>query len=930
MSKLKNFANKYFFIDELPFESRILNFVCLFGALAAGCALVSRFIAGLPFVTIAPIIIFLLTIVSLLFVSIRQTRYATILMTIIVYGLSVVFWPVLFFTIGGPDSGMVAYFAFAIILDFTLLKGKTRIGALIITVVVTVFCYVSTLFWGWGVLPKDGLSTYQKFIDTMQSVFIVGILMGLIILFQTKLYQNEKTKAENAINVLEAAQRTLTAIFESNPHMNVMFDSNFQPVECNPSAIEFMGFKTKGEMLGGFSEKMTKYIPPFQSSGRTSRSMFEVLSHAVKAGYMKFETELQVADKTRIIEMEFKRISNGESFALLGYMLDLTDIREKEWELVRRDELLKKAMEEAQAANQAKSAFLANMSHEIRTPMNSIMGFAELALDRAESPQVKEYLGKITDSTKWLLQIINDILDISKIESGKMEFEKIHFDLHGIFTRCQSVIMPSVNEKGLYLHVYAEPSIGKRLLGDPVRLYQALMNLLSNAVKFTQTGTVKLSSAIIDSNENETAVYFEVKDCGIGMTPEQLEKIFEPFTQADSSTTRNFGGTGLGLTITKNIVELMGGKLTVKSEPGVGSTFSFELTFETVAALDDIPRYDETNTIEKPHFDGLILICEDNAMNQQVICEHLTRVGIQSIVAENGRIGVEIVRERMQKGEKPFDLIFMDMFMPVMDGIEAAAKINKLGTGTPVVAMTANVMTNELEKYKENGMSDYVSKPFTSQELWRCLLKYLTPVGVSVMNEAEQTQDNDELKKKLRIKFVKDNQNKYAEISEAITARDRTLAHRLAHTLKTNAGMIGSTGLQNVAAEVEALLNAGSMPLAELMKTLETELSSTLEEFTLLLEEYKSRPAQESLNTEQVLTLFEKLGQMLEHINPECVNMLDEIRAIPGTEELARQIEDYDFETAARTLAELTRIFHTDSTTAPQSGALLRCACDAS
>jgi len=358
---------------------------------------------------------------------------------------------------------------------------------------------------------------------------------------------------------------------------------------------------------------------------------------------------------------------DGTPHLLEGYVFDITERHE---------------LQVAEAANRAKSDFLATMSHEIRTPMNSIMGFAELALDSDNVSQTKEYLGKITDSTGWLLRIINDILDISKIESGKMELERAPFNLYEVFSRCQSVILPVVKEKELDLRIYVEPLTGKKLLGDSLRLYQVLTNLLSNAVKFTDTGIIKFSSTVKSSDNGNATVYFEVQDSGIGMRTEQIDKIFEPFIQADSSTTRDYGGTGLGLAITKNIVELMGGHLSVESSPGAGSTFSFEIAFETIESVDDTPDHSDFAILEKPHFDGLILICDDNHMNLEVICEHLSRVGIRTVVAENGKEGVEKVRERMLRDEEPFDLIFMDIFMPVMDGMEAASKITTLDTGT--------------------------------------------------------------------------------------------------------------------------------------------------------------------------------------------------------------------------------------------------------
>jgi len=399
-------------------------------------------------------------------------------------------------------------------------------------------------------------------------------------------------------------------------------------------------------------------------------------------------------------------------------------------ELSVTHEKLEEALKEAKAANEAKSIFLSHMSHEIRTPMNSIVGFSELAMDDEIPVKTKDYLLKIQESSQWLLQILNNILDISKIESGKMELENVPFDLQELFDACRTIAMPKALEKGLTLHFYAEPSINKRnLISDPIRLRQALLNLLTNAIKFTDTGTVKLLAEVKDKSEKTITILFEVQDSGIGMTDKQIERIFEPYMQAEAGTTRKYGGTGLGLSITKNIVEMMGGTLSVESAPEAGSKFSFTLTFDAVElSNDDIVKKEMAhNKIEKPTFEGEVLLCDDMIMNQQIICEHLAKVGLKTVVADNGKIGVEIVQSRMEKGEKQFDLIFMDMYMPVMDGIEAAGRIRGLNTGVPIVAMTANIMSDEIELYLKSGMSDCLGKPFKSQELWHCLMRYFTP-----------------------------------------------------------------------------------------------------------------------------------------------------------------------------------------------------------
>ncbi|MCL1895738.1 MAG: ATP-binding protein [Clostridiales bacterium] len=569
---------------------------------------------------------------------------------------------------------------------------------------------------------------------------------------------------------------------------------------------------------------------------------------------------------------------------------------------------LRKAMEASVAASASKSSFLANMSHEIRTPMNSIIGFAELAMDNEASPGTKGFLSKILESAKWLLHIINDILDISKIESGKMTLENQPFDLGNVIMSCQSLILPAAREKGLELHVQAEPLPGKMLIGDPVRLYQALLNLLYNAVKYTNTGSVGLKTSIKVKDNDSVIIYFEIKDTGIGMDDEMIIKVFEPFVQADNSITREYVGTGLGLTITKSILELMGGRLDAISAPGVGSTFFFELSFEMIDAPDD-EAAEEYAVLRKPHFSGLVLLCEDNKMNQDVIREHLSRVGLDTIIAENGKIGVDMVRDRMEKNEKPFDLILMDMQMPMMGGLEAASQITALGVDTPIVVLTANIMADDVELYRKSGMSSYLGKPFSAQELWHCLLKHLTPLENAGAGRAT-VQDDIVLLAKLQANFVKDNRNRFEEIAKAVKEDDIELARRLAHSLKSNAGMIGKTDLQNTAARVESVLKQGDLNnLWDDLDALQTELILALRDLDKPHFTPVKNAVPEIVDAGQVRALFDLLEPMLDSINPECVNLLEAVYAVPGAEELAAQIEEYDFEAAQKSLAALKRIW---------------------
>jgi len=556
----------------------------------------------------------------------------------------------------------------------------------------------------------------------------------------------------------------------------------------------------------------------------------------------------------------------------------------------------------------AKTIFLANMSHELRTPMNSIVGFSELALDDDVSLKTRNYLSKILENSEWLLHIINDILEITNIESGKIDLNRVAFDLNEIVNVCRKMFMPKATENGLMLNFCIYSSIDKGLMGDPVRLRQALVNLLSNAIKFTNTGFVEFLMEIKDISNNTATVYFEISDSGVGMTPEQIGIIFDPFTQVEAGTTRSHGGTGLGLTITKNIIEMMGGSITVESTPGVGSKFSFKLTFDLIGEDEGKPKKRTMADItRKPRYAGEILICEDNEMNQHVAKETLAKVGFSTVIAGNGKIGYELVKDRMQSGEKLFDLIFMDIHMPVMDGIEATVKINELNSGIPIVAMTANIMPDDVKLYLASGMKSCIGKPFTFQELVLCLNEYFEPVSWQDENEDESNNMESDLRQKLINRFVNKNSGALNEIKDAIRDGDIKLAYRIAHNLKSSAGQLQKTCLQIAAQEVETSLKDGVNKTEPWqIGALEQELQTVIDELTPLVSEASANEISEySYDSTAVFELFDKLEVLLGDSDPECLSLVDDLRFIKGSDELIRQIEDYDFKPAMETLEKI-------------------------
>ena len=1086
MKKIRQYINKFFISDEMPFETRVLNFTCFLGAISAIVALIARIIAGVPFITISTMFVMLAALSGLFYVSVRHEKIAMPITAVMLYIISLIFWPILFFTNGGPASGMAAYFALVILLDFLLLRGIIRIGALLLASAAVIICYILTLLFGWDVLPRGGLTDMQRFIDNMQSIFVTGFFIGFVIVFQNNVYLREKRKTDKAGEeilhnellltlVNEAATMLLTAepdtfedvltrsmekmavcldidciyiwretehdgeraymikygwispdsenqkTFEESAGSNIIprmpdwddkmlgerlyvadivSEENFPPfiyeklsacgvkaimsfpvffqgkywgfvsfenrqneklcsereaailksgslllanaIERNESTLQLSERLEQQQLISKISKSFISKEPTgnliksslaqmgkFLNVSRVLAIVFEKDSEISRPEYIWASGPKNMPDKSktglsRVVKEIFPRYQRGNDDVTAIYCDNTLEhdggkfkiIHEKariksfiwapiyvegdlwgiisveECENIRRwnesdaqlvsmvssaianavaRDIMERgrtaALEQALQASRAKGDFLSNMSHEMRTPMNAIIGMTAIGKS-AQTVEKKDYsFNKIDDASKHLLGVINDILDMSKIEANKLELSPTNFNFEKMLQNVVNFINFRVDERRQKFYVNIDDKIPRKLIGDDQRLAQVITNLLSNAVKFTpEDGTIYLDANLISENNEMCLVQISVTDTGIGINEEQKERLFHAFEQAEAGTSRKFGGTGLGLVISRRIVELMSGEIRVESEIGKGSKFIFTAVLKRgskerrrllaegvdwsnirIFAVDDEPeirdffmtlsehlgisctvaesgeeaieilesgnkKYDiyfidwklpgingtelakhikeKTNTdrqsiviifssvdwsiieddarangvekfLPKPLFKSsivdiinecissvpavkpdkketseeektedftgcTILLAEDVEVNREIVIALLEPTNLIIECAENGLQAVEMFRN---SSPGKYDMIFMDIQMPEMDGYEATRLIRSINTESakniPIVAMTANVFREDIERCLESGMNGHVGKPLDFEEVMVTLKTYL-------------------------------------------------------------------------------------------------------------------------------------------------------------------------------------------------------------
>jgi|GEM_PF-3596018 len=561
----------------------------------------------------------------------------------------------------------------------------------------------------WFKVQLEENARIEKFKTAALQVGIIAFLItGFVMYWNRRLRQQIKRRMVAEKELEKQQQRFELAVAASQVGL-IDWNLNTQEIYYSPQCLTMLGYQEnefKADLKKWFELTHKEDIP-------ASKKAFEKITSGEA---YQFEVRVKAKDgQYRWIRSNTKTVErneNGEPLRVVGTRRDITD----DIELAKR---LRKAKELAESANESKSQFLANMSHEIRTPMNHVLGMLELTLKNTLSDKQKQYLQTAQASARSLLGVLNDILDGAKIEAGKLKIESSPFEIRNVIEQVVSVNYLKAQQKRLQLDYFVQPEVPVKVIGDALRLNQVLMNLVSNAIKFTNEGSIIINVELTKQATDRVNLCFRVTDTGIGIDASKLSSLFDSFTQADASTTRVYGGTGLGLTISQKLVELMGGNIQIASEKGKGSEFFFSIAY-TVAEDDAKENGEQESLIEVDLSHLSILVAEDNLVNQVIIEELLLAVGAKVSMVENGEeaVNAAIVNQ--------FDIILMDIQMPRLDGYDATRQLRMIDkySETPIIAMTAHALDRDKQRCWDAGMNAHVAKPIESEDLYKVLALY--------------------------------------------------------------------------------------------------------------------------------------------------------------------------------------------------------------
>ncbi|MCB4361285.1 ATP-binding protein [Quatrionicoccus australiensis] len=770
----------------------------------------------------------------------------------------------------------------------------------------------------------------------------IGVLLATASIFGF-IYQQRGTRHYRGLFETEsstrAEQERFRIAFNASPMAtSIVRTDNGCFVDANDNYRRYFGW-SREEMLGKTGIELGLWID------QTARSAW-VAKLLEQGSALNHETQWRdKSGKLRDIQLSAAIIDIDGISHILSFASDVTERRQAEAELMEyrrrleamvseRTSQLAMAKEYAERGSRAKSAFLANMSHEIRTPLNAVIGLTHLIRRDASDPLQKERLSRVEDSAQHLLNVINDILDISKIEAEKLQLEESDFSISRLIGETLEMIEYRSHDKGLVLYAELSPHLPPAVHGDPKRLQQILLNFLSNAVKFTEHGQIRVHAEVAEQSSEQILLRIEVSDTGIGIEPGIQERLFRPFEQADDSTTRRFGGTGLGLAISRQLARLMGGDTGMRSQPGKGSTFWMTVRLGIAATTIESRQapavdVDLEAEIRKTRQTAHILLVEDDPLSQEVALELLRHAGLVADLAENGKQAVEMAEKTA------YDLILMDMQMPVLNGLEATRRILALPerAATRVVAMTANAFSEDREACLAVGMVDHIGKPVNPEVLYAKLLHWLPAVSTPALllqppaNLIAENIDpgvaatlerlaalpglhtaaglhalNGKAERYISLlrKYLERHAGIADEIRVALGSGDNATARRLAHTEKGASATLGLEGIRAAAAALElAIRENQTEQLATLTNELEavhsqlraSVLRAIVEERVVLAIDSNSDSGQ----------LIEQLRALLAEDNMNSLNLAQQsagiLSALLGSDypDFRRQLDNFDF-----------------------------------